>query len=195
MSDFAPWAAAAVLDLDLDEAEDVVDRLADAQLLERRGADRTGTERYRFHDLLRVFARERETGVGTPLGHPATPGRIPEACGDNRHTGNRHTGNRHTGNGHHDAAGAPSTGAPSTVSGEHRAALGRLLYAYLAMLREAVDTFSPGEVRTLTPVAEDVAALTTGAVFRFEQAGVADLVGQPLVWFGGERGNLMSLID
>jgi tetratricopeptide (TPR) repeat protein len=51
--------AAALLDLELDEAEDVVDRLADAQLLEPRGVDENGQTRYRFHDLLRVFARER----------------------------------------------------------------------------------------------------------------------------------------
>jgi tetratricopeptide (TPR) repeat protein len=58
-ADFAPWVAAALLDIDIDEAEDVVDRLADAQLLEQRGTDATGQSRYRFHDLLRAFARER----------------------------------------------------------------------------------------------------------------------------------------
>ncbi len=58
-ADFTPWVAAALLDIDIDEAEDVVDRLADAQLLEPRGIDATGQSRYRFHDLLRAFARER----------------------------------------------------------------------------------------------------------------------------------------
>jgi hypothetical protein len=51
--------AAAVLDLDPARAEDLVDALVDAQLLETGGIDQVGQARYRFHDLLRVYARER----------------------------------------------------------------------------------------------------------------------------------------
>jgi len=54
--DFAAWALAALLDTTEREATDLLDRLDDAQLVEASGG---GEPRYRFHDLLRVFARER----------------------------------------------------------------------------------------------------------------------------------------
>jgi tetratricopeptide (TPR) repeat protein/transcriptional regulator with XRE-family HTH domain len=56
--DFPAWVAAAVLDLDPARGEDLVDGLVDAQLLEIAGEDAVGQLRYRFHDLLRVYARE-----------------------------------------------------------------------------------------------------------------------------------------
>jgi DNA-binding SARP family transcriptional activator/tetratricopeptide (TPR) repeat protein len=183
VNDFAPWAAAAVLDVDLDEAEDIVDRLADAQLLERRGVDATGTERYRFHDLLRVFARERETGVGTAIGQD---GRSPAAAPEG--------GVDADGDGRHGALDAGKPEDPPTLSGEHRAALSRLLYAYQVMLREAVDTFSPGRVRTLSADGPD-AGFAAQAAARFARADLAEVVRQPLVWFGGERSNLLALVE
>jgi len=57
--DFAAWVAAALLDLPPERVEQLVDRLVDAQLLEVAGQDATGQLRYRFHDLLRAYARER----------------------------------------------------------------------------------------------------------------------------------------
>ncbi|MGH3977510.1 MAG: BTAD domain-containing putative transcriptional regulator [Pseudonocardiaceae bacterium] len=57
--DFAAWVAAAVLDVPLARARQVLERLVDAQLLDVVGDDSAGQMRYRFHDLLRVFARER----------------------------------------------------------------------------------------------------------------------------------------
>lgn len=51
--DFPSWAAAAVLDTSLKEADELLDALVEARLL-----DGTGSGRYRFHDLIRVFARE-----------------------------------------------------------------------------------------------------------------------------------------
>jgi tetratricopeptide (TPR) repeat protein/transcriptional regulator with XRE-family HTH domain len=57
--DFAAWVVAALLDLPVAKAEELVDRLVDAQLLEAAGEDAAGQLRYRFHDLLRVYARER----------------------------------------------------------------------------------------------------------------------------------------
>ncbi len=184
VNDFAPWAAAAVLDVDLDEAEDVVDRLADAQLLERRGVDATGTERYRFHDLLRVFAREQETGVGTAIGQPTTtpPPTTPEGGASAGAASGR------------DAIDAAELKDPPTMSGEHRAALSRLLYAYQVMLREAVDTFSPGRVRTLSADGPD-AGFAAQAAARFARADLAKVVRRPMVWFGGERSNLLALIE
>jgi tetratricopeptide (TPR) repeat protein len=71
-SDFPAWVAAALLDEDLDIGEELVEQLVEAQVLEvarealdasagqpqEPGGDLQGT-RYRFHDLLRAFARER----------------------------------------------------------------------------------------------------------------------------------------
>jgi tetratricopeptide (TPR) repeat protein len=57
--DFAAWVVAALLACELSEGEDITERLVDAQLLEVTGEDATGHLRYRFHDLLRAFARER----------------------------------------------------------------------------------------------------------------------------------------
>lgn len=51
--DFEPRVAAALLGSEQEEAEDAVERLVDAQLLEP--ADQG---RYRFHDLVRLFARD-----------------------------------------------------------------------------------------------------------------------------------------
>jgi tetratricopeptide (TPR) repeat protein/transcriptional regulator with XRE-family HTH domain len=57
--DFAAWMLAALLDIPAPEAEEVADHLADAQLLDPIGDDATGQLRYRFHDLVRLYARER----------------------------------------------------------------------------------------------------------------------------------------
>jgi DNA-binding SARP family transcriptional activator len=56
--DFAVWAAAALQGVPLAVAEDQLERLVDAQLLQAAD-DAAGQARYRFHDLLRVFAAER----------------------------------------------------------------------------------------------------------------------------------------
>lgn len=62
---FAAWALVALLDEDLRgapapyEPDERLERLVDAQVLEICGRDAAGQTRYRFHDLLRVFARER----------------------------------------------------------------------------------------------------------------------------------------
>jgi len=57
--DFAVWAAAAMMDAPQPAAEEQVEELIDARLLEVAGHDETGQTRYRFHDLVRVYARER----------------------------------------------------------------------------------------------------------------------------------------
>jgi DNA-binding SARP family transcriptional activator/tetratricopeptide (TPR) repeat protein len=56
---FPAWVAAALLEVDLAEAEGLLERLVDAQLVEVAGQDQAGQLRYRLHDLLRVYARER----------------------------------------------------------------------------------------------------------------------------------------
>ncbi|MGW4798303.1 BTAD domain-containing putative transcriptional regulator [Nonomuraea sp. NPDC004297] len=54
------WHLAALLDQpDLLEADVLLDVLVDAQLLQPLGVDRTGRRRFRFHDLVRLYAAER----------------------------------------------------------------------------------------------------------------------------------------
>ena len=64
--DVAAWAAAALLDSPVEQATELADRLVDARLLEVAGRDATGQVRYRFHDLVRVFARERSETADPP---------------------------------------------------------------------------------------------------------------------------------
>ncbi|MFG2948309.1 tetratricopeptide repeat protein [Streptomyces adustus] len=56
---FAPWMAAALLGTTEADGERALADLADQALLEPVGEDTVGQLRYRFHDLLGVFARER----------------------------------------------------------------------------------------------------------------------------------------
>ncbi|MFI7639093.1 AfsR/SARP family transcriptional regulator [Nonomuraea sp. NPDC049400] len=57
--DFASWAVAALLDVPVRQAEHEIETLVDAHLLNLAGTDETGRLRYRFHDLIRLYARER----------------------------------------------------------------------------------------------------------------------------------------
>ncbi len=56
--DFAAWVAMPLLDIGLAEAEDLLDSLVAVRLID---AERLGDDgaRYRFHDLVRVYAREQ----------------------------------------------------------------------------------------------------------------------------------------
>jgi tetratricopeptide (TPR) repeat protein len=56
--DFPAWVAAALLGIETEEAEDALERLVEVQLLEPAGSAEQLVPRYRFHDLVRVFARE-----------------------------------------------------------------------------------------------------------------------------------------
>ena len=56
--EFPGWTAAALLDCSLKEAEETLERLVDVQLL-TIGEAGDGETRYCFHDLIRVYARER----------------------------------------------------------------------------------------------------------------------------------------
>jgi tetratricopeptide (TPR) repeat protein/transcriptional regulator with XRE-family HTH domain len=64
--DFAPWMLSALLDIPVPDAEETAEHLADAQLLDTVGEDAAGQIRYRCHDLLRLFARERLAAEETP---------------------------------------------------------------------------------------------------------------------------------
>jgi DNA-binding SARP family transcriptional activator/tetratricopeptide (TPR) repeat protein len=56
--DFPPWLAALILECPPHEAMEYAETLVDAQLLAVSTADAAGQYRYRFHDLVRLFASE-----------------------------------------------------------------------------------------------------------------------------------------
>lgn len=56
---FYAWTAAALFDVSINAARDILDELVDSQLLAADGADSNGIEAYRLHDLVRVFLRAR----------------------------------------------------------------------------------------------------------------------------------------
>jgi tetratricopeptide (TPR) repeat protein/transcriptional regulator with XRE-family HTH domain len=64
--DTAAWVAAALLDSSIERAQELADRLVDARLLEVAGRDATGQLRYRLHDLVGVYARERAQADDPP---------------------------------------------------------------------------------------------------------------------------------
>ncbi|MFR0359473.1 AfsR/SARP family transcriptional regulator [Streptomyces sediminimaris] len=79
VADFASWAAAALAATEVHEAERLVERLADAHLLDPLGADRCGQVRYRLHDLVRLFARERAAAEDTTAERQAAAVRLVDA--------------------------------------------------------------------------------------------------------------------
>jgi DNA-binding SARP family transcriptional activator/tetratricopeptide (TPR) repeat protein len=56
---FPEWYAAAVLGTSVPDGVTVLEELVDAQLVDYAGEDPAGNPRYRCHELVRVFARER----------------------------------------------------------------------------------------------------------------------------------------
>jgi tetratricopeptide (TPR) repeat protein/transcriptional regulator with XRE-family HTH domain len=62
----AAWVAAALLDCPAEHAAELAERLVDARLVEVAGRDATGQVRYRLHDLVRVYARERAEAEDPP---------------------------------------------------------------------------------------------------------------------------------
>lgn len=77
--DFAVWVAAALLDRSLLDAEALIDRLVDAQLVQGLGEDATGQMRYRLHDLLQDFAREHLRSEEAPQDREAALKRLLDA--------------------------------------------------------------------------------------------------------------------
>jgi tetratricopeptide (TPR) repeat protein len=57
-ADFPAWNLAALTGADVDDAEQLLEQLVDAVLVDIAGVDATGLIRYRLHDLLRDFAKE-----------------------------------------------------------------------------------------------------------------------------------------
>ncbi|MFF0963653.1 BTAD domain-containing putative transcriptional regulator [Streptomyces sp. NPDC003703] len=67
--DFADWLARHLVDLGgsaAENAENLVEELVDARLVEVRGRDVAGQLRYRLHDLVRLFGLERADGAESP---------------------------------------------------------------------------------------------------------------------------------
>jgi DNA-binding SARP family transcriptional activator len=60
--DFPAWVPATMVGRPIVEVRDALERLVDAQLLDVARRDPAGRHRYRLHDLLAVFARERRRG-------------------------------------------------------------------------------------------------------------------------------------
>jgi tetratricopeptide (TPR) repeat protein len=56
---FSGWLSAVLVDEPLSRAQDLLDDLVSAQLVETIGSEYGVNSQYRFHDLIRVFARER----------------------------------------------------------------------------------------------------------------------------------------
>ncbi|MEU6862143.1 BTAD domain-containing putative transcriptional regulator [Streptomyces sp. NPDC046876] len=56
--DFTAWVGAALMDVDVLDAERLIEHLVDAQFLEVVGVDATGQLRYRFQNLMRLYADE-----------------------------------------------------------------------------------------------------------------------------------------
>jgi tetratricopeptide (TPR) repeat protein len=76
VADFAAWTAAALVDVSVPEGEDLVEELVDARLLEVAGRDATEQPRYRFHDLLRAYAREHALAEEPPDARQAALSRV-----------------------------------------------------------------------------------------------------------------------
>jgi DNA-binding SARP family transcriptional activator len=62
----ASWAAAALLDCAVEPAQDLLEVLGEAQLVEPFRDPTTGEVRYRFHELIRLFGRERLIAEESP---------------------------------------------------------------------------------------------------------------------------------
>jgi hypothetical protein len=71
--DFPAWTVAALLGVSSAAGEEVVESLVDARLLEAGQLDRRGRPRYRFHDLVRLFAREAAAEAGGSPGDRVPP--------------------------------------------------------------------------------------------------------------------------
>jgi DNA-binding SARP family transcriptional activator/tetratricopeptide (TPR) repeat protein len=75
-ADAAAWTAAALLGGSEQEAEDLLEQLVRAGLLEVAGRDCAGQVRYRLHDLMRLYARERGLAADSSAERDAAAGRF-----------------------------------------------------------------------------------------------------------------------
>ncbi|GAA0375631.1 SARP family transcriptional regulator [Acrocarpospora corrugata] len=73
---FCAATVGALLELPRYLAEDLLEGLVDAQLVEHIGTDGLGDLRYRIHDLVRIFARERAESEDQPHDREAAAERV-----------------------------------------------------------------------------------------------------------------------
>ncbi|WP_220183125.1 AfsR/SARP family transcriptional regulator [Sphaerisporangium album] len=74
--EFSPWIVAWLNDVPATLAEDIVERLVDAQLVDFSRVDDIGTLRYRMHDLVRIYGSERAEAEESPETVSAAVGRV-----------------------------------------------------------------------------------------------------------------------
>ena len=77
---FSSWMAAAAGGVDLQAVDVLLDRLVERRLLDLEGLDAIGQPRYRFHDVIRVFARERAAVEESSADRDAALSRVLQAC-------------------------------------------------------------------------------------------------------------------
>ncbi|MEU4470144.1 BTAD domain-containing putative transcriptional regulator [Micromonospora sp. NPDC023888] len=75
IAEVSDWLAAALLDTTADRAQELLEQLIDAQLLDFSGHYPSGQPRYRLHDLVRLFGRERALPEAVPGELSAARGR------------------------------------------------------------------------------------------------------------------------
>jgi DNA-binding SARP family transcriptional activator/tetratricopeptide (TPR) repeat protein len=75
MQKSAAWVGAALLDIGLEEANEVLEELAESRLLDVTLPQEPGGPRYFMHDLVRAYARERASVHETPAQIHAALGR------------------------------------------------------------------------------------------------------------------------
>ncbi|MGW5360092.1 ATP-binding protein [Actinopolymorpha pittospori] len=76
LPDVPDWAAGALLGVSELEGADQLDALVDAQLVEYSSADRTPTRRFRLHELVRLYAKERADREDSPETSEAAVARV-----------------------------------------------------------------------------------------------------------------------
>src|SRR5690606_37574809 len=74
--DVPSWTAAALLDTDVAAAEEVLERLVDAHVLQAVDYPGVRQLRYRFHSLIRAYARERLAETEPPAERSAALTRV-----------------------------------------------------------------------------------------------------------------------
>jgi DNA-binding SARP family transcriptional activator/tetratricopeptide (TPR) repeat protein len=74
-TDFGSWMPSALLGCDADRGVELLDLLADARLVDVQVSDGRGV-RFRLHELVRIYARERLAAEEPPPGRAAALGRM-----------------------------------------------------------------------------------------------------------------------
>ncbi len=198
-SDFAPWVLSALLDVSLTEAEDLLESLVDAQLVEVNVADHV---RYRLHDLVRVYARERLNADEPDVEQRAAVERFLGACLWLAEQAGEHPSSRVCGSMHGSAQRWPMAAAATGLFNEN---LARWIEAEQDVLAGAVEVASAADLPEFTwDLAGSIAGLFAqiGCTAKWEHTlneartavhRVHDLRGEAVLLFA--RSQLASYCD